>query len=75
MYEAANDAADLLDRMAHRLTMAADEMRRAGRNTKAQADVEAKLEDEKWMRGAKRELDLLIRQVEGPRPQSAPRRG
>jgi hypothetical protein len=74
MYNAANDAADLLDRMAHRLTLAADEMRQAGRNAKAQAEFEAKAEEQKWLRGAERELAQLIREVEGPSPRPAPKR-
>jgi hypothetical protein len=68
MHNAANDAADLMDAMAHRLTMAADEMRQAGKNAKAQAEFEAKAEDQKWLRGAERELALLIRDIEGPGP-------
>jgi hypothetical protein len=67
---AANDAADLLDAMAHRLANAADELRQAGRNAIAQAETE---DDAKWLRGARRELAELIREVEGPNAPPAPR--
>jgi hypothetical protein len=70
MYHAANEAADLLDAMARRLTNAADELRQVGRNAVAQARTEAESE---WMRGARRELAELIRRVEGPNPPPAPR--
>ena len=48
---AVNEAANLLDAMAQRLALAADEMRQAGRNAEAQADAEAGAE---FMRGARR---------------------
>jgi hypothetical protein len=41
------------------------------RDEQRQADVP----DEQWMRGARRELSELIREVEGPNPPQAPRRG
>lgn len=68
MQQAANDAAQLLDAMARRLTLAADEMRQAGRNAKAQAEKETEIEQKRrqrrWMEGAERELAALIREVE-----------
>jgi hypothetical protein len=62
MQRAANEAADPLDAMARRLTLAADEMRQAGRNATAQAEFEAKAEERKWLRGAEKELALQIRE-------------
>jgi hypothetical protein len=68
---AANEAADLLEAMACRLHDAAEDLRQADANAAAQAEIEA---DAEWLRGARRELAELIRAVEGPNPQPAPRR-
>jgi hypothetical protein len=62
--------ASLLDAMARRLHDAAEDLRRDARNATALAEVEANAE---WLRGARRELAELIREVEGPNPPPASR--
>jgi hypothetical protein len=71
MYEDPEHAADLMYRAAELLIEKADLLLYNEENARAEAEFES---DAEWLRGARRELAELIRDVEGPNPPQAPRR-
>lgn len=70
------EAADRSLHYAARVSMLTGQLREAAIMEPVQGHIKARetLERVDWLKGAKRELADLLRQVEGPNPPQAPRR-